>query len=47
MKSHYFCDPIIERKIQIETAFPLPKRLIKEPSFINDPWFFWLLQIDS
>lgn len=41
MKPHYFCAVIIERKIQIETAFPLPKRQInKEDSFISDPWSF-------
>ncbi len=47
MKAHYFCDVIIEREIQIETAFPLPKRQInKEHSFINGPWSFCLLHND-
>lgn len=30
MKPHHFCDGIIEKKMQIETAFPLSKRLINQ-----------------
>lgn len=41
MKPHYFCDVIIERKLQIETTFPLPKRQSnKERSVINGLWSF-------
>lgn len=34
MKPHYFCDLIIEKRLQIETAFP------QSLSFINGLWTF-------